>query len=63
MANTMLRSRKGEVITNDGEQIGLIESVFSQFMASTWTEAIIYAIFLIILFVKPSGFFGHKQDW
>ncbi|OLN26962.1 High-affinity branched-chain amino acid transport system permease protein LivH [Desulfovibrio sp. DV] len=46
-----------------GLVIGLIESVFSQFMASTWTEAIIYAIFLIILFVKPSGFFGHKQDW
>jgi len=43
--------------------IGLIESVFSQFMPSTWTEAIIYAIFLVILFVKPSGFFGKKQDW
>ena len=46
-----------------GLVIGLVESVFSQFMASTWTEAIIYAIFLIILFVKPSGFFGNKQDW
>ncbi|MFP5240468.1 MAG: branched-chain amino acid ABC transporter permease [Acidobacteriota bacterium] len=43
--------------------IGLIESVFSQFMPSTWTEAIIYAVFLVILFVKPSGFFGKKQDW
>ena len=46
-----------------GLVIGLVESVFAQFMASTWTEAIIYAIFLIILFVKPSGFFGNKQDW
>ena len=46
-----------------GLVIGIVESVFSQFMASTWTEAIIYAIFLVILFVKPSGFFGHKQDW
>jgi branched-chain amino acid transport system permease protein len=46
-----------------GLVIGLVESVFSQFMASTWTEAIIYAIFLLILFFKPSGFFGHKQDW
>ena len=46
-----------------GLVIGLVESVFSQFMASTWTEAIIYAIFLLILFLKPSGFFGHKQDW
>ncbi|WP_243439760.1 branched-chain amino acid ABC transporter permease [Fundidesulfovibrio soli] len=46
-----------------GVIIGLIESVFSQFMPSTWTEAIIYAVFLVILFVKPSGFFGKKQDW
>jgi branched-chain amino acid transport system permease protein len=46
-----------------GLVVGLIESVFAQFMTSTWTEAIIYAIFLVILFVKPSGLFGHKQDW
>ena len=46
-----------------GLVIGLVESVFSQFMASTWTEAIIYAIFLTILFVKPSGFLGNKLDW
>jgi branched-chain amino acid transport system permease protein len=43
--------------------IGLIESVFSQFMASTWTEGIIYAVFLLILFIKPSGLFGARQDW
>jgi len=43
--------------------VGLIESVFSQFMASTWTEAIIYAVFLLILFFKPSGLFGSKMDW
>jgi branched-chain amino acid transport system permease protein len=46
-----------------GMIIGVIESVFSQFMASTWTEGIIYAIFLVILFVKPSGLFGMKQEW
>ena len=46
-----------------GMIIGVIESVFSQFMASTWTEGIIYVIFLFILFVKPSGLFGMKQDW
>lgn len=46
-----------------GVIVGLIESVFAQFMASTWTEAIIYAIFLGILFIKPSGIFGNKQDW
>jgi branched-chain amino acid transport system permease protein len=46
-----------------GMIIGVIESVFSQFMASTWTEGIIYAIFLFILFVKPSGLFGMRQEW
>jgi len=43
--------------------IGLIEAVFPQYMASTWTEAITYSIFLLILFFKPSGLFGKKQDW
>ena len=43
--------------------IGVIESVFAQFMTSTWTEGIIYVIFLGVLFFKPSGFFGLKQDW
>jgi len=43
--------------------IGVIESVFAQFMTSTWTEGIIYAIFLLILFVKPSGLFGVRQEW
>ncbi len=46
-----------------GVVIGIIESTFAQFMTSTWTEAIIYGIFLLILFFKPSGFFGNKQDW
>lgn len=43
--------------------IGVIESVFAQFITSTWTEGIIYAVFLSILFIKPSGLFGQKQDW
>lgn len=43
--------------------IGLIESVAPQFMAATWTEAIVYALFLLVLFVKPSGLFGVKNDW
>lgn len=43
--------------------IGVIESVGPQFMAATWTEAIVYALFLIFLFVKPSGLFGVKYDW
>jgi branched-chain amino acid transport system permease protein len=43
--------------------IGLIESVGPQFMAATWTEAIVYGLFLLVLFVKPSGLFGMKYDW
>jgi branched-chain amino acid transport system permease protein len=43
--------------------VGLIESVAPQFMTATWTEAIVYGLFLIVLFVKPSGLFGVKYDW
>jgi branched-chain amino acid transport system permease protein len=43
--------------------VGVIESVGPQFMAATWTEAIVYALFLAVLFVKPSGLFGVKYDW
>ncbi len=43
--------------------IGLIESVAPQFMTATWTEAIVYGLFLLFLFVKPSGLFGVKYDW
>jgi branched-chain amino acid transport system permease protein len=43
--------------------VGLIESVGPQFMTATWTEAIVYALFLAVLFLKPSGLFGVKYDW
>jgi branched-chain amino acid transport system permease protein len=43
--------------------IGLIESVAPQFMTATWTEAIVYGLFLVVLFVKPSGLFGVRYDW
>jgi branched-chain amino acid transport system permease protein len=43
--------------------IGLIESIAPQFMTATWTEAIVYGLFLFVLFVKPSGLFGVKYDW
>jgi branched-chain amino acid transport system permease protein len=43
--------------------VGLIESVAPQFMTATWTEAIVYGLFLVVLFVKPSGLFGVKYDW
>lgn len=43
--------------------IGIIESLGPQFMTATWTEAIVYGLFLVVLFVKPSGLFGQKHDW
>ena len=43
--------------------IGIIQSVGAQFMAATWTEEIIYVLFLLILFVKPSGLFGNRHDF
>jgi branched-chain amino acid transport system permease protein len=46
-----------------GMIIGVIESVGPQFMTATWTEAIVYALFLTFLFLKPSGLFGVKYDW
>jgi branched-chain amino acid transport system permease protein len=46
-----------------GSIVGLIESVAPQFMTATWTEAIVYGLFLVFLFVKPSGLFGVKYDW
>ena len=43
--------------------IGLVESIGAQFMTATWTEGIIYLIFLAFLFFKPEGLLGYKQDW
>ena len=43
--------------------IGLIESIGPGFMTATWTEAIVYGLFLLVLFIKPSGLFGEKHDW
>ena len=43
--------------------IGIIETVGAQYMAATWTELLIYAVFLVVLFVKPSGLFGLRQDF
>jgi len=46
-----------------GVIIGVIETVGAQFMAATWTELLMYAVFLFVLIVKPSGLFGHKLDF
>ena len=56
-----LGSIPGAVI--GGIIIGLIESIGPRFMTATWTEGIVYGLFLLVLFVKPSGLFGVKYDW
>ncbi len=43
--------------------IGIIENVGAQFMAATWTELLLYGVFLFVLLVKPSGLFGLRQDY
>ncbi|MCK5826862.1 MAG: branched-chain amino acid ABC transporter permease, partial [Desulfuromusa sp.] len=43
--------------------VGIIENVGAQFMASTWTELLLYGVFIFVLLVKPSGLFGMKQDF
>jgi branched-chain amino acid transport system permease protein len=43
--------------------VGIIESVVAQFLTATWTAAIIYIIFLSVLFLKPEGIFGLKGEW
>jgi branched-chain amino acid transport system permease protein len=46
-----------------GVIIGVVESLGAQFMTATWTEGIIYAIFICVLFLKPEGLFGFKAEW
>ena len=46
-----------------GILIGLIESVAAQYMAATLTAMLVYLVFLLVLFVKPSGMFGSPYEW
>ncbi|HSR10212.1 MAG TPA: branched-chain amino acid ABC transporter permease [Thermodesulfobacteriota bacterium] len=46
-----------------GVIIGLIESLGAQFMNATWTIVVVYAVFLAILFIRPSGLLGQKFEW
>jgi branched-chain amino acid transport system permease protein len=43
--------------------IGLIESIGAQYMTATLTTAVVYLVFLLVLFIKPSGLFGSKFEW
>jgi len=43
--------------------VGMIESVGAQFVSSTMAEGIVYCIFLLVLFFRPTGLFGLKSEW
>jgi branched-chain amino acid transport system permease protein len=42
-----------------GVLIGLIEAMSGQFIASAWTDVIIFSILVLVLVFKPAGLFGR----
>jgi branched-chain amino acid transport system permease protein len=46
-----------------GLLVGVIESLAGYFLNMTWAAAVIYMIFLLALFIKPSGMFGFEKEW
>ena len=42
-----------------GVLIGLIEAMSGQFIATAWTDVIIFSILVLVLVFKPSGLFGR----
>jgi branched-chain amino acid transport system permease protein len=54
-----LGSVEGSIIA--GAILGLAESIGVTFVGTAWKDIIGYAIFFIVLFVKPSGMFGRKE--
>jgi branched-chain amino acid transport system permease protein len=42
-----------------GMLIGLIEAMGGQFIATAWTDVIIFSILVLVLVFKPSGLFGR----
>ena len=43
--------------------VGLIESLATQFFSSIAATLLVFLIFLIILYIKPSGLLGSKLEW
>lgn len=42
-----------------GLLIGVVESLSGYFWGGSWSEMVIYGIFILILFVRPTGLFGR----
>lgn len=45
-----------------GVLVGVIESVGGQLLPVTYTEALIFALFLAVLYFRPSGLFGVEKE-
>lgn len=45
-----------------GILVGVLESIGGQFMPATFSEALIFAIFLGVLYFRPSGLFGLERE-
>lgn len=41
--------------------VGLVESFSNYFVGLYWTPAVLFAMMIVVLFLKPSGLFGHHQ--
>ena len=41
--------------------VGLVESFSNYFVGLYWTPAVLFLMMIIVLFLKPSGLFGHHQ--
>ena len=41
--------------------IGLVETFVAMVGLSTWKDAVVYAILIVILLVKPTGLLGKNQ--
>ncbi len=41
--------------------IGVVESLTSYYIGGGWSELMIYAIFVLILLIKPAGLFGRRN--
>ncbi len=44
-----------------GLLIGIVESLSGYFLGGSWSEMLIYGIFILILFVRPTGLFGRRN--
>jgi len=42
--------------------VGIIETVGAQYITATYTEVLIFGIFLLIIFIRPSGLFGIENE-